>query len=140
MTRPRVAPWLVALAVGLAGCTSDNRPAGDGNPTRADELREVGGIAAAHAAKGKKAAPTAAELAAYEATFPVGVRALKAGDVTAVWGVKPAEEGAVAAGQAAGGVLAYEKKAETEGGSVLLQDGTVRTMTADEFRAAPKAK
>lgn len=141
MTRTRLALCLAALTAGLAGCASDNRPTGDGNPTRGDELREVGALAAAHAAKGKKAAPTPAELAGYEATFPVAVRALKAGDVLVVWGAKPAEEGAVAAGQAgAGGVLAYEKKAETGGGSVLFQDGTVKAMTADEFKAAPKAK
>jgi hypothetical protein len=36
-------------------------------------------------------------------------------------------------------VLAYEKKAPSEGGWVLMQDGTVKQITADEFKAAPKA-
>ncbi len=139
MSPVRVAPCVIALAVGLTGCTPA-APTGDGNPTRADELREVGGIVTAHSAKGKKTAPTPAELAAYESTFPVGVRALKAGDVVVVWGAMPAEEGAVAAGTGGTAVLAYEKKAETEGGSVLLQNGNVKTMTADELKAAPKAK
>ena len=35
-------------------------------------------------------------------------------------------------------VVAYDKQAETAGGLVLLQDGTVKQMTADEFKAAPK--
>ena len=37
-------------------------------------------------------------------------------------------------------VAAHEKKVPAEGGWVLLQSGTVREMTADEFKAAPKAK
>jgi hypothetical protein len=37
-------------------------------------------------------------------------------------------------------VLAYEKKAPTEGGHVLLQNGSVKEMTADEFKSASKAK
>jgi hypothetical protein len=37
-------------------------------------------------------------------------------------------------------VVAYEKKVPTEGGHVLLQDGTVKQMTAAEFQSAPKAK
>jgi hypothetical protein len=36
-------------------------------------------------------------------------------------------------------VVAYEKKAETEDGWVLLQDGSVKRMTAAELQAAPKA-
>jgi hypothetical protein len=36
-------------------------------------------------------------------------------------------------------IIVYEAKAETEGGWVLLQDGTVKKMTADEFKASPKA-
>ena len=37
-------------------------------------------------------------------------------------------------------VAAYEKKATTEGGWVLLQDGTLQEMTASELAAAPRAK
>ena len=41
---------------------------------------------------------------------------------------------------AAGQILVYEKKTPTEGGTVLLRDGTVKQMTVAEFNAAPKAK
>jgi hypothetical protein len=34
-------------------------------------------------------------------------------------------------------VLAYHKDVPTQGGLVLMSDGTVKTMTADEFKAAP---
>jgi len=60
------------------------------------------------------------------------------GDVVVVWGAKMAGEGS--SGSGTGEVIAYEKKVPTEGGFVLLTSGTVKQMTADEFKAAPKAK
>lgn len=37
-------------------------------------------------------------------------------------------------------VLAYEADAPTKGGYVLMADASVRSMTPEEFQAAPKAK
>jgi hypothetical protein len=43
-------------------------------------------------------------------------------------------------GEATSAVLAYPRTAPEQGGLVLLQDGwTIKKMTADEFKAAPKA-
>jgi hypothetical protein len=36
-------------------------------------------------------------------------------------------------------VLAYQKGVPTQGGFVLLSDGTIRPMSAADFQAAPKA-
>ena len=36
------------------------------------------------------------------------------------------------------GLLAYEAAVPEKGGAVLLADGTITTMTAAEFAAAPK--
>lgn len=57
---------------------------------------------------------------------------VKNGEIVVYWGVGYSKSG--------NQILAYDKKAETEGGPVLLRDGTVKTMTAAEFKAAPKAK
>jgi hypothetical protein len=44
------------------------------------------------------------------------------------------------AGKGGGDVIAYEKNAPNGGGYVLLTSGEVKQLTADEFKAAPKAK
>ena len=66
----------------------------------------------------------------YEGVYPRGVAALKQGSYVMVWGVNSKD---------AGTVLAYEKDAPTKGGAVLMADGTVKDMTAEEFKAAKKS-
>ncbi len=68
-------------------------------------------------------------------TMPNGLARIKQGDFVVAWGV-----GRAVAPGAGNQILVYEKKAATEGGAVLLRDGTVKQMTAAEFSAAPKAK
>jgi hypothetical protein len=72
------------------------------------------------------------DLSEFEPGMPALWSQLVSGDVVLVYGV-----GFLAGNQE---VLAYPKNAETQGGTVLLRDGTVKVMTADEFKAAPKAK
>jgi len=57
---------------------------------------------------------------------------VKSGEIVVYWGVGYSKDGEQ--------ILAYDKKAETDGGPVLLRNGTVKKMTAAEFKAAPKAK
>jgi hypothetical protein len=66
----------------------------------------------------------------YEGIYPGAVHSLKQGKYVVVWGVKDKDSGTV---------LAYEKDAPTKGGAVLMADGTVREMTADELKAAKKS-
>ena len=68
-------------------------------------------------------------------SMPTAFQRVKEGEYVVVWGV-----GRSAVPGTSGQVLAYEKKVPTEGGAVLLRDGTVKQMTAAEFNAAPKAK
>jgi hypothetical protein len=71
----------------------------------------------------------------YSPGFTFGSMALQNGDLVAVWNAPKATDPAEAATR----VLAYQKKTPKEGGKVLMQDGTVKEMTAVEFAAAPKA-
>ena len=125
------------LAAALAGCSS--KPEAAKAPSTNDALQEVGGLIGAYTGEYRKGPAKAADLARYENGFPLGYAALKSGDVVVLWGATVViEEGGGGAGGT--GVVAYEKKVPNEGGFVLLQNNTVKQMTAAEFQNAPKAK
>jgi hypothetical protein len=131
---PRVALALVLL--GVAGCTPTNNNPG-GQPGSADALRELATILPLYSGEHKHGPGKPSDLAPYEAGAPLGYQAVVAGDVVVVWGATMPGEGEGGGTEA---IVAYEKKSPTEGGAVLLQNGQVREMTADQFQAAPKAK
>lgn len=64
-----------------------------------------------------------------------GYAAIQHGNIVVAWGTDLAK---VESPEAT--VLAYEKQTPTDGGSVLMADGTIKTMTPQEFQAAPKGK
>jgi hypothetical protein len=139
MTRFIAAAALFTGLTTLAGCSSATKPEGGTTPPDSEVLREVGGLISMYSGEFKKGPAKAADLARYEAGYPIGYAAVQSGQVVVQWGVPMIlEEG----GETAGGttdVVAYEKKVPTEGGQVLLHNGTVKEMTAAEFAAAPKA-
>ncbi len=73
------------------------------------------------------------DLNEYEASLPVAYSKIQSGDYVVFWGVGLNSS-------AVNVVLAYEKDAAVSGGLVLMQDGTVKTLSAPEFQAAPKAR
>lgn len=81
----------------------------------------------------KKAPMGLAQLSDASASHPVGHAAVASGEYVVLWKVPISAAGA-------GNVLAYPKEANTAGGSIVMQDGSVKQMTADEFKSAPKAK
>ena len=131
MTRLDRAGVLSVLVLGLAaiGCGGGKPPAVVASPKA--KLEEFAQMLRTMA--GDKQAPPAkvADLESAEPLLPQSAEAFRSGELVYVWGTTLTGGGAV---------VAYEKKAETEGGWVLLQDGTVKQMKADEFKAAPKAK
>jgi hypothetical protein len=58
-------------------------------------------------------------------------KAIQEGRYVLYWGVNPLAP--------ANAVLGYEKDAPSKGGVVLLMDGSVHPMSAEEFKTAPKA-
>ena len=74
-----------------------------------------------------------ADLQAMQRGFPAALESIRSKEVLVFWGVG-LEDGP----EAASTVLAYQKDVPEKGGGVLMQDGSSRTMTAEEFRAARK--
>ncbi|VTR94515.1 Uncharacterized protein OS=Singulisphaera acidiphila (strain ATCC BAA-1392 / DSM 18658 / VKM B-2454 / MOB10) GN=Sinac_5777 PE=4 SV=1 [Gemmata massiliana] len=125
--------FVAAIAVttcALVGCSSD-QPTGPSDDKKA-ALDEVYGLCQLRAEQGKPPAQKADDLRNYENAYPLGFAVVRSGEVVVNWGTAPA------AGSES--VLAYQKDVPTAGGWAVLQNGVVKRMTADEFKAAPKAK
>jgi hypothetical protein len=131
-----------ALALGLAlslcpGCgSSGGSPVTGGDKVeqaKSIALSEVGDLLRVRTEEGSKPPEKTTDLAKYERAFAVAYPKLKSGEIVLFLDT-PLDEGA------SDKVLAYEKQTPESGGLVLMQDGkTVRKMTPDEFKAAPKA-
>lgn len=123
-----------ALVAGLgltAGCGGGNSGASTTEGPRAG-LEELGQALKSLADEGRKPPARLADFESIEPMVPVCGPLVRNGEVVYIWGAPYAAGGT--------GVVAHEKKAPAEGGLVLLQDGTVKAMTAAEFQSAPKAK
>jgi hypothetical protein len=126
--------WAVVAMAGIglaAGCDSKDT-AGALAVEGKGALQEVADMLRTVANEGKKPPAKMSDLEPVDPYLPTAGAKIRNGELVYVWG----------AGLASGGtqVIAYEKKAETEGGWVLLQDGTVKKMSASEFQSAAKAK
>jgi hypothetical protein len=123
------------LALTLAGCSSGTSNDEVRAPTNADALRDVANMIRDYTAANNRPPARAADLARFRNVYHVGLQAIESGDVVVLWGASVAGEG----GGGGEAIIAYEKAAPDSGGSVLLENGTVKQMTAAEFNAAPKA-
>ncbi|MDR3635900.1 MAG: hypothetical protein P4L84_19005 [Isosphaeraceae bacterium] len=131
-------PLTLGLALWfLSGCGSSGGGAATGGDkverAQSIALSQVGDLLRVRAEEGSKPPTKAADLAKYEKAFPVGYPKVKSGEIVLFLDT-PLDEAA------SDKVLAYEKQVPESGGLVLMQDGkTTQKMTADEFKAAPKA-
>ena len=128
MTTRRLLAGLVLFA---AGCGSPEPVKGTGTPSGKEGLTDLGVLLKEFGEAKKRPPAKAADIEPVEPLHQAAYVGLVRGDIVYVWGA-PLSGGA--------DVIAYEKQAETAGGWVLLQDGTVKELTADQFRAAPRAK
>jgi hypothetical protein len=125
--RLRALPLFILVAF-VPACSSSpaTLPPPDGS-RGLDELAEVYKYRAAE----RMPAPASVEdLVDHTDAIPNAMQPIRDGEIVVVW-----RQGYAANSTA---VLAYEKNAPTEGGKVLLRNGTVREMTAAEFKAAKK--
>jgi len=127
-----VAALVLMAAVGCSGGAAvQDKAAG---PTAADGLANLRDLFR-QAAAGKATLPkSAAEFAAVEPFYPVAGPFVLSGEIACAWGA-----GLKSGPDSAARLLAWEKAAPTDGGWAMFQDGTIRKVTADEFKAATKA-
>jgi hypothetical protein len=135
MTRFVAISAVLTLSLWLTGCSGGPRPADQSDPAaaqKAGELEEIYNLLALYVEQTGRSPTSVKELASLENAYPAGFEQIRSAHVVVVWGGKP-DKNATA-------VLAYEKNTPTEGGWVLLANGTIKQMTTDEFKATPKAK
>lgn len=112
--------------------TSGSRP---NEPTASDDLLEVAGLLKDYSTEFGRGPARLEDTEKNQPLYPRGYEAIKSGRMVVTWNVAVAADGSGGTG-----IVAFEKKAETEGGAVLLQNGQVKNMTADEFRASPRSQ
>jgi hypothetical protein len=126
------------LALLAAGCGGPNRPM---TPEEGQEsvLTQVGEMYRAYQMS-KKTPPTKlADFASVRAVAGNGYEAVRAGDVVLRFGATLPDTKEEPGQSASDEVLAYQKQVPESGGQVLLLNRTVKTMTADQFKAAKLA-
>lgn len=131
--RARVVATIAALLLPLgAGCGANQ---GTNSPETFDagSLEEVGELYRATVARLRKPPGSLKDLAGGRDMFLLGYNAIARGEVVVYWGVTPAP-----GDRPTDEVLAYKADVPAAGGPVLLTNTTIRPMTAEQFRAAPK--
>jgi len=121
------------LTLAVAGCSGAPRQVAP--PTPNDGLVDLREMLRRTATTGDSVPKSAAALRALDAAYPAAGRFIGTGAVEYVWGSRLSD-----APEAATRVVAFEKAAATDGGFVLLQDGTIRQVTAAEFAKLAKAQ
>jgi hypothetical protein len=124
--------FLASLAGTGPGCGGGSgKPAEAASPGAKDALEDLKRLLETAKSSGQKPPASRRAVANFDATNPAAANGLLRDLVAYTWGA------GLTGGQA---VVAYESAADTKGGWVLLQDGTIQQMTAEQFKAAPKAK
>lgn len=124
----------------LGGCDGSSEVASTTAATSENgPLAQVGSLYRDFWELKKKAPAGVKDFATSADVMPEGVNAVKNGDVVVIWGVKLEDLSPEGTGDSADEVLAYQKEVPDSGGYVLMKNRRIKHMTADEFKAAPKA-
>jgi hypothetical protein len=128
---PLIAAVAMSFSIGCGGAASDTSSLT--GPAPNDGLNDLVRLLKDAAATNKKLPAKVQDLVAFEAEYPAAAAFLQGGSIVYKWGSQLSTEAG-----AETTVIAHEAEAATKGGWVLLQDGTIKQMTADEFKAAKK--
>jgi len=116
--------------IALSGCGADGPQIVSADVASQRMLEDYANFLKQLKSDGTKVPENKNEFMPLEPMAPVSGPGIATGALVVVWGQT------IGSGR---DIIAFEKSAESVGGYVLQQDGTVRKMTAEEFKAAPKA-
>lgn len=141
MLRSRALSVLLTLlfAAPLVGCGSSGPPKDPKEALESSSLSDLAEAYRSYSIANKRPPKNVGELGTAEAMGPNGVAAVKKGDIILLYGAPLPDTNEEPGGSPSTEVLAYRKEVPQEGGYVLLLNRTVKKMTADEFKSAPKA-
>lgn len=136
-----LSPWrnrsasLVAVTIlGLfLGCGRKTEVAGDAGVVNS-QLQDIWGFYQLYLEEQKSPPTRIEDVEKYAIGFATGYDAVRTGDCIVRWGVATGDSGN------ANAVLAHQKEVPQQGGLVLLGNGTIKRMTAEEFQSAAKTK
>jgi hypothetical protein len=138
---------ILCLCFETAGCgrPKDKYAVPTQDEKRRMELSEVGDLFRFYQLEKKKAPERftdferAAQPNGMFTLGPSGMTAMKNGEIIPFYKADLPDLGPEPGKGPGDVVLAFEKKVPKEGGMVLMLNRTIKTMTADEFKSAPKA-
>lgn len=133
ITRRSLIAFACLAVAAAASCSRAPRQVAP--PTPNDGLVDLREMLRRTATAGEPVPKSPAELLMIDAAYPAAGRFLGTGAIEYVWGCRLSETP-----EAVTRIVAFEKDAATAGGFVLLQDGTIRQVTAAEFAKLEKAK
>ena len=121
-----------------AGCGGSNRTITP-DEGREGVLTQVGSMYLACQVSKNAPPQKLADLNSVRAVSGNAYEAVRSGEIVLRYGAKLPDTKEEPGGSPSDEILAYEKQVPESGGKVLLLNRTVKTMTADEFKAAKKA-
>lgn len=132
---------LVLLLLSFAGCGSTGADPGPA-PGSSDEaaLSQIGEMLRDYQLINGSPPRSLEQLQANAGASLGGAELLSSDRFVIIWGATLPDTNEQPGSSPDQDVLAYSKDANDNGGAVLLLNRTVRTMTTDEFQAAPKAQ
>jgi len=124
---------IVVLTLFPLGCSStESTSAPTGAPSAKESLTDLVSLLNHLKSENKKPPARVADIEPIEPLFQGAYLGLVRGEIVYLWDTTIDPGGADK-------VLAYEKAVESGSGWVLMQDGSLKTMEASQFKAAPKA-
>lgn len=121
--------WFWPLVVFVPACSGPNPAAPP--PDASEGLKELGEVYKYRATQRMPAPSRTADFAEQQASLGNAWPLIEDGTLVILW-----RAGGYSAHST--DVLAYEKDAPVSGGKVLLRNGTIKQMTAEEFRATKR--